>query len=245
MFHHDSNGVVYFKGQPLVATRDGIKVAESKNWVYFDGTKQWEPNEYDGQIVRQKDIEPELDWNKWAAEAARSIRELNKHANHTNKNAKTITENFKNVAKAVKTLEQRQLDLRQMSEVSWMVDGWSIDGLQQVCQELLTRLNKAEKEIENLKTTKMSRPSMSEELINAERYIDDALTLQSHYNMEKFRRKQKIRKKLERIKEANKPKPKVSEEQEDLQDISRWWTLAALVFPCAIVLLTMFFSGVF
>ena len=61
--------------------------------------------------------------------------------------------------------------------------------------------------VNNLEATKIDHPSVSEDLINAERYLDDYLEVKKRYKRERFIRKQKIRSKLLNIKMANKKTP--------------------------------------
>lgn len=71
------------------------------------------------------------------------------------------------------------------------------------------RIQELQDNLKILKESKIDRPSLSQDLINAERYIDDIRALQKKYNRERFVRQQKIRQKLKRIKEANKKNIKI------------------------------------
>lgn len=65
------------------------------------------------------------------------------------------------------------------------------------------RIDELTRQVESLNKAKMDKPSMSIELASAERFIDDYAKLRTTFAQEKFARKQRIRRKLERLKKAN------------------------------------------
>jgi len=77
------------------------------------------------------------------------------------------------------------------------------DEILDVLQFVNNRIDENEKAIRDLEESKITKPSMSTELIDAERYIDDYNEIRKNFRVERFAKKQRIKSKLERIKKAN------------------------------------------
>lgn len=77
-------------------------------------------------------------------------------------------------------------------------------------QELLKKIEEAKdmareikRNVEELDKRKLDKPSLSPEMLDAERYIDDFNEVRQKYRVQRFAQKQRTRRKLERIKKAN------------------------------------------
>lgn len=64
--------------------------------------------------------------------------------------------------------------------------------------------NKLVRQVNRLEATKMTKPSIAQELIDAETYMDDYEAVRKEFRTKRFAQKQRIKKKLKRIEEANK-----------------------------------------
>lgn len=67
-----------------------------------------------------------------------------------------------------------------------------------------------EAKVDALEATKMTKPSVAQELTEAERYVDDYNKLKKEYRRKRWARKQRIQGKIARIAKANRKKTSTS-----------------------------------
>ena len=93
--------------------------------------------------------------------------------------------------------------------------------------ELRKQVGQVESELCHLRRVKIDKPSVAPELIDAERYIDDYLKLKSRYKKERWARKQRVKKKIEKMDGANKRTVK--------EHVDYYWPIYWMIAPLAIV----------
>lgn len=95
-------------------------------------------------------------------------------------------------------------------------------------------IKELQKEVMILKEKKMDRPSLSTDLINAERYIDDIYELERKLAEEKDDRRKRIQEKLESIKKANTLSKTTIENNEDDDGIGNF-TASVFIGLCIVI----------
>lgn len=233
MFWHDSkNGSVYWDKKKITAEINSA--ATSINFpsdapegatITLNG-KTWKklgewwmtisPDETNSDETNSE----ESSWQKWSTDINQAIekfnKEMEKRAAQNNHNFKVLEERIKNLKKELCKTKEAQSKMHED-----VVDVWRLAFSQKY-------------QIKELQEVKIDRPSMSVELADAERYIDDLRTIQKKYDTDRLERKQRIRKKLEEIKEAN----RVSKQKETSGSLS-WVWLFLLMISCLMGVLTI------
>jgi len=90
--------------------------------------------------------------------------------------------------------------------VIWDNPEKEIDDIRKDISDLKDRVGIIQEDIRRLDTTKIDKPSISQELKDAEAYMDDYLAIAKDTRRKAFARRQRIKNKLGRIKKANKTK---------------------------------------
>lgn len=122
------------------------------------------------------------------------------------------------------------------NKIAWDRDSgrWEVDSkeIKVDIKELKARVEEIQSEISRLESTKIDKPSVSQELKDAEAYIDDYMAIAKKNRERTYARRQRIKKKLGRIKEANK------------ETKSSNWKTILLLLGMVVAVLTVIFGGV-